>query len=103
MRPYSLTNKTNYCDHLCQSNHYESRFKGENNPNYGNHKMAGANNGRARKISCINTGEEFEFAKQAARKYNISYPGIISTLTGKQKTAGIHPSTGEPMKWKYKD
>lgn len=103
MRPSSLTNKTNYCDKLCQAKDYENRFAGSNNPNYGNHKMAGANNGRARKIICINTGEEFEFAKQAARKYNISYPGIISTLTGKQKTAGIHPSTGEPMKWKYKD
>lgn len=103
MRSISMVHKTNYCDRLCQANDYENRFNGKNNPNFGNHKVAGASNGRAKKIICINTGEEFEYAKQAHEKYGISYSGIISTLTGNQKTAGVHPDTGEKLQWKYKD
>lgn len=103
LKPPSLINKTNYCDRYCQAKAYETRFSGCENPNFGNNKVSGSKNGRARSIVCVNTGEEFSYAKQASIKYGISYTGIVSTLTGNQKTAGVHPDTGEKLKWKYKD
>lgn len=37
------------------------------NPNFGNHKVAGANNGRAKKVLCITTGEVFDCAIDAGK------------------------------------
>lgn len=80
---------------------YLSRINSDkNNPNYGkkrpehSEKMSGANNPRAQKVMCIDTGEVFECAKDAAEKYNVTNSTILKTCKGKQKK-----SAG--MSWKY--
>lgn len=82
---------------------YGIRFYGEDNPNYGNHKLAGANNPRCRAVYCPELDEVFWGAKEVADKYNINKTSITSCCTGKRKTAGRHPVTGEKLHWIYAD
>ena len=57
------------------------------------------------KIICLTTGVIFNSFKEAENFYrinNFSKNGYLC-LTGKRKTFGKHPITGEPLKWQYYD
>ena len=67
---------------------------GKYNSNYGTGKIrSGIKQGK--KIICIDTGQEFDRIREAARVYGICHNNIVECLKGKRKTAGGY-------KWKYK-
>lgn len=82
---------------------YGVRLYGEDNPNYGNHKLAGYNNPNCRAVYCPELDEMFWGAKEAADKYNIVSTSITSCCIGARKHAGRHPITGELLRWVYND
>jgi len=53
------------------------------------------------KIICLTTKEVFISQREAERKYNIFSTHICRCCKGKQKSAGIHPETGEKLVWMY--
>lgn len=90
--------------------------KGVNHPNYGKHlskeickkisaTQSGSNSPKARKVICLTTGEQFGAISEATLKYKINKRGIIRCCQnkGRQKVAGKHPITGEPLRWAYCD
>jgi len=72
--------------------------KGEKNPMYG---MTGGKNPSAKKAICITTGETFDCIKEAGEKYDVCSSDISKCCTGKRKSAGKHPVTGEKLVWEY--
>ncbi len=59
----------------------------------------------SKKVICINTGGVFNSIAEAA-KWCGSGRGTISDYLGckrSRKTAGKHPSTGEPLRWAFYD
>lgn len=56
-------------------------------------------------IVCLNTGEIFNTYRDAARSYGSEYGDTIRDhIRGEYSYAGIHPETGEFLKWvKYED
>ena len=70
------------------STNIKGKHKGKLNPN-------------AKKVVCITTGEMFDCIKHASEKFNTTYSNIIACCTGKTKTAGKHPVTGEKLVWRY--
>lgn len=85
---------------------------GKDHPMYGKkhtkeelEKMSKNRQGKGgKRIICINTGEIFETMMDAARwcgLKNSSSIGQVCNKTGKQKTAGKHPITGEKLKWEF--
>ena len=106
----------NYCNNICKAKHQKELLKGENNPFYGKKhseeakkkigqanrgKLAGEKSPHAKKVICITTGEIFETITIGANKYNYSYSNISANCTGRTKSAGKHPITGERLVWKY--
>ena len=92
-------------------------ISGEKNPNFGKplseeqkmaqsmkmkRRYAGASNPRAKPVTCLTTGEEFQFIKAASEKYNINKADISACCKGKLKSAGKHPVTREKMAWEYR-
>lgn len=86
--------------------------KGKNHPFYGKHhteetkkKMSesrkGEKNPKAKKIICVTTGEIFDCIKHGGEKYNVHSSDISRCCTGKRKSAGKHPVTGEKLVWRY--
>ena len=78
---------------------------GENNPMYGKatsdlqKQMAKECNSIP--VQCIETGEIFSSRKEAAEWCGLkSATGISAYLSGKKKSAGKHPTTGEKLHWK---
>ena len=71
---------------------------GKDNPNYGNHKLAGNNNPRCRVVLQYdkqgNLIREWEYIKLASQTLNIHDTGIIQCCKGKRQTAG-------GFVWKY--
>lgn len=67
----------------------------------------GANNPRARKVRCIETGEVFDTAKEAGEKYNLSpsNPGctIRDCCRHRRGTSGKDEKTGQPLHWEWAD
>ena len=57
---------------------------------------AGVNHWGVRKVVCIETGEVFDYIKQAADKYKVNKANIVSVCKGKRGTAG-------GFHWKYAD
>ena len=55
---------------------------------------------RGRQVICLTTGEIFDSVTQAKHTYGGS---IDRACQGKQKTAGVHPETGEKLRWMYYD
>lgn len=107
------TNKENSNNPLTLE-HFSERTKGENHPKgmLGKHhtndtkeKMSGAkkgeNNPRCKKVILLNTGEIFDYIKQASEKYEVASSSIIACCKGKLKSAG--KLNGEKMIWKYLD
>lgn len=57
-----------------------------------------------RKVVCLNNKQIFKSLKEATKWANLKNgSGIIGYINGKQKSAGKHPLTGEPLKWMYCD
>lgn len=61
----------------------------------------GVNNPNATKVLCVTTGKEFNTMKEAKEFYNIKGNHIGECCLGKIKSCGIHPITGEKLRWKY--
>ena len=75
----------------------------KHNIQYSSHKLKGDKNPQARKVVCINTGQVFscmEEAKQWCVGLTKSQP-ISWVCSGKRKSAGKHPITGEKLHWMY--
>lgn len=114
---HPLTNKTNGGEgkprqkeySIEQRQAFRERVLGTKNPNYGNHwseqqkteasrkriesgLSSGLNNGNAKVIQCVETGEVFFMIKDAMEKYNIQHTGSITVcLKNPQRTAkGLH-------------
>ena len=90
----------------------KGKASGENHPFYGKHhteesldKMSKNRLGKCgKKVRCINTGEVFDTMMDAARWCGLktsSSIGQVCNKTGKQKTAGKHPITGEKLYWEF--
>lgn len=56
-----------------------------------------------KKIQCINTGQVFENAKEAARFFNMekNSGNINRCCKGERKSAGKDPQTGKKLLWRY--
>lgn len=61
----------------------------------------GEKNPKAKKIICVTTGEIFDCIKHGGEKYNVHSSDISRCCTGKRKSAGKHPVTGEKLVWRY--
>lgn len=94
------------------SNNRKGKRAGVEHPFYGEHhseeslqKISQHRQGKGgKKIICLNTGEIFNCMMDAARwcgLKNSSSIGQVCNKTGKQKTAGKHPATGESLRWEF--
>lgn len=80
-----------FCSKDCQNAFYVTLYKGKNNPNYDNHKVAGGNNGRARKVLCVETGVVYECARDADKVIGARIGSVGAVCRGDQKsTRGLH-------------
>lgn len=52
-------------------------------------------------VKCITTGEIFDSLNSASEHYHISKSNLNGCLKGRQKTAGKHLITKEPLYWAY--
>lgn len=97
-------------------NYQTTRVNGENNPMYGKHcsdhckallseQLSGGKNPAAKRVRCIETNEVFECMNDAGEWCGLGgkRPGgtIGACISGKQKSAGKHPITGEKLHWVY--
>lgn len=60
------------------------------------------------RVICYTTGEVFDSIEEASKKYNITRGNITMVCQGKDRGAkrkfcGIHPVTGEKLRWGYLD
>ena len=94
-------------------------FSGENHPMYGKHhteeaneknrkahlgKNVGKDNGNSSCVICLETLQVFETVKDASIWIgHKSHCNICSCCTGKKKSCGKHPITGEKLHWMYYD
>lgn len=62
-------------------------------------KFTPSENPNSKKVICLTTGEIFDSGKEAIEKYNCS--GLYLCLTGRIKSSGRHPMTGEKLEWDY--
>lgn len=92
----------------------KGQYNGEKHPFYGKHHsdeskqaISKKRQGKGgKKIRCVNTGEIFDCMMDAARWCGLktsSSIGQVCNKTGKQKTAGKHPVTGEKLIWEFVD
>ena len=52
-------------------------------------------------IILLNTKERFDSISDGSRKYNVPVQNISKNCKKERVYAGIHPTTGEPMVWRY--
>ena len=94
------------------SQNRKGKMVAEQHPMYGKHhtsitkdKISSSRQSKGGKqVLCINTGEIFPTMMDAARwcgLSNSSSIGQVCNHTGKQKTAGKHPETGEKLQWEF--
>ena len=92
----------------------KGQCSGEKHPFYGKHHsdeskqaISEKRQGKGgKKVRCVNTGEIFDCMMDAARWCGLktsSSIGQVCNKTGKQKTAGKHPITGEKLIWEFVD
>lgn len=62
-------------------------------------KIGAANKKHGIAIYCPELDEYFTTIKEASEKYDINRESIRLCIHGKQKHAGKHPVTGEPLSW----
>lgn len=56
---------------------------------------------RSKKVICLTTKEVFQSLTQASIKYNLKKTNISACCRGKAKSTGVHPITGEKLKWQF--
>lgn len=97
-KPRSDVGKQNIADSwTCERRQSMSnKMSGENNPNYG---KFGASQTNAFAVYCPELNEVFDCAKDACDKYKFNKGGISMCVSGKRKTHGKHPITGQPLHW----
>jgi len=61
----------------------------------------GAKNHKSTSVYCVTTKETFESMCIAARYYSAQQAQISKCCNNKAKSAGKHPITGEPLKWRF--
>ena len=94
------------------SEHRKGKRAGEEHPMYGKHhtedslqKISENRKSKGgKKVICLNNGKIFNTMMDAARwcgLSNSSSIGQVCNHTGKQKTAGRHPETGEKLTWSF--
>lgn len=81
---------------------------GEKNPMYGKHhteeQKQKVREKLGKKVQCIETGQIFNSRAEAAQWCGLAKGSSISAnLSGKKKSAGKHPETGEKLHWKNID
>lgn len=81
---------------------------GEKNPMYGKHhteeQKQKVREKLSKKVQCIETGQIFTSRAEAAQWCGLASGSSISAnLSGKKKSAGKHPETGEKLHWKNID
>ena len=101
-----------------ESNEKRSQsLKGEKNPMYGKThtkdvkdsisknnkgKRTGGSHPRSRKVKCLNTGEIFNTAVEAAKHYGLKSRSSITLCCRKDKdSAGKDPISNEKLRWEY--
>ena len=105
------TYKENSNNVLSIKNNSELR-KGERNHMYGKQHSEeakqkisdakkGKNNPRCRKVILLNTGEVFDYIKEAEEKYKVCNQNILACCKGRYKSAG--KLNGEKLVWMYLD
>lgn len=88
------------------------KVDGEKNPMYGKHcsenckrllreKLSGELNPSSKKVKCVETQEVFGTVKEAAKWSHAGHSDIAAQISGRQKSAGKHPETGEKLHWEY--
>lgn len=95
----------------------KGRFVGENNPNYGNHKVAGEGNGfygkkhsketiehlsktkTKRYVWCFELNQIFFGANKAEAQIGVSSADINKVCNKKKESAGKHPETNAKLHW----
>ena len=94
------------------SEHRKGKRAGEEHPMYRKHhtkdslqKMSDNRKSKGgKKVICLNNGKIFNTMMDAARwcgLSNSSSIGQVCNHTGRQKTAGRHPETGEKLTWSF--
>jgi hypothetical protein len=111
-------NNPNYGKHMSDETKQKivtnrNAARGESHPNYGktlsdetktkmreNHaELSGPNHPRCRPVYCPELDIEFWGAAEVEQKFGIDRTYIYACLSGKQKSAGKHPITGEKLHW----
>lgn len=72
----------------------EGMYFGENNPNYGNHKLSGENNPRAMIVMCIDTKKVYGATTIASEDTGVNKTGIRLCCSQRRKSAG-------GLQWRY--
>ena len=62
-------------------------------------KNTGKSNHRSTPVYCIELDQEFECLSEVDRLGIASREGVRRCILGKKQTAGVHPTTGEPLHW----
>lgn len=110
---YQSTN-SEFGYNMAEGGAYSVILSGENNPFFGHkhteealeimkEKKYGGNNPNAKEVVCLNTGEVFPSCREASEWCNIPRQNINRCAKGGRPTAGKHPSTGEKLRWRYKE
>lgn len=92
----------------------KGKCSGDKHPMYGKHhtekalkKISKNRQGKGgKKVICLNTGEVFNCMMDAARWCGLKTScsiGQVCNHTNNKKTAGKHPVTKEPLKWRFID
>lgn len=77
-----------FCSVACKNKYNSKRMKGNT---YSVGKLNGANNGRAKKCMCLETGKVYECARYASNELGLTSNGVAQVCNGIQKTAkGFH-------------
>lgn len=111
-------NNPNYGKHLSEETKHKivanrNTPKGEGHVNYGktfsdetkakmraNHAdFSGQNHPKCRPVYCPELNREFWGAKEVELEFGIDASYIAACLSGRQKSAGKHPITGEKLHW----
>ena len=111
IQKYSTTNE-NFGYNLAEGGAHSRVLVGKNNGFYGKkhteeslkimkEKKKGGNNPTAKKVRCLNTNEVFPSCREASDWCGISRQNIQRCCRGGRPSAGKHPITKEPLKWRY--
>ena len=101
LQEFDAMNESKKIDLINKAQNYKFEMTLEQRKSISNHmkKRCGKNHSMAIKIICLNTLEQFDYIKEATKKYGINNTCISNCCKGKQKFAG--KINGEPARWMY--